>query len=193
MGRQKQINTMAVCGLIIAVTAMTIGFAALSQRLDISGTATVNSAAQSWNINFSKVDTTNGLLGNATWATQPSVTTDTDNNGSNNKITFACTLTAPGDSCALTATVKNSGTTTAKYTGYTITVDGQNVSAGSSLSDGTAISVTEPETWAADTTELAKDGTGDFILKAELPSTVTTLPSSTTAHSITVSINFTQA
>lgn len=41
MEKQRRINTLVICGLLIVVGAMTIGFAALNQRLDIEGTATV--------------------------------------------------------------------------------------------------------------------------------------------------------
>lgn len=122
MEKQRRINTLVICGLLIVVGAMTIGFAALSQRLDIEGTATVKSAASSWNVYFSKVD--NNTAGNGSFSTPPAISTDSNNSGSDNKITFACDLAAPGDSCTVTATVKNGGTTVAKYKGYTLSVGG---------------------------------------------------------------------
>ena len=97
MEKQKRINTFVICGLLLVVGAMTIGFANLSQRLDVSGTATIKGAASSWNVYFSNV-TTDGIEGHASYTTTPSITTDTGNTGTNNKITFACDLSAPGDS-----------------------------------------------------------------------------------------------
>lgn len=94
MINQRRINTFVVCGLMVVVGAMTIGFAALSQRLDINGTATVKSAESSWNVYFSDVNTTGGTVGTGEWTTAPSVSTDATNSGSKNKITFACSLAA---------------------------------------------------------------------------------------------------
>lgn len=193
MEKQRRINTFVICGLIIVVGVMSVGFAALSQRLDINGTATVKSATSSWNVYFSDVNTSGGLTGTGSWKTAPAISTDTANTGSNNKISFACELAAPGDSCTVTATIKNGGTTVAKYTGYTFSVD-DNTETGTSvtLTDGAVVSITPEENWTANTTTLDKDATGTFVVKMELPSTVTTLPTSETSHKVDLSINFVQ-
>lgn len=194
MINQRRINTFVVCGLLVVVGAMTIGFAALSQRLDINGTATVKSASSSWNVYFSNVNTTGGLVGTGAWSTAPSVSTDTTNTGSNNKITFACALAAPGDSCTVTVTIKNGGTTKALYNGFTLKVDSKNESGNTvTLSDGTIITITPQSDWVIGTTNVEKDQTGEFVIKMELPSTVTSLPSTDTEHTIEMSLNFTQA
>lgn len=193
MEKQRRINTIVVCGLMIVIAGMTIGFAALSQRLDINGTATVKSASNSWNVFFSNVNTTGGLTGTGTWTTAPSVTTDATNTGSNNKISFACDLAAPGDSCTVTATIKNAGSTAAKYTGYTFKVDSKTETGTSvTLDSGAVITITPATSWEANTTVLNQNDTGDFIIKMELPTTVTSLPDAETSHKFEMSINFEQ-
>lgn len=191
--KQRGVNTIVVCGLMVIVAIMTVGFAALSQRLDIAGTATVKSAASSWNVYFSSVNTTGGLTGTGAWTTAPAVSTDSTNTGSNNKITFACDIAAPGDSCTVTAEIKNGGTTVAKYTGYTFSVDGTTQSGTSvTLDDGAVVTITPATDWTADTTTLKQNDTGTFIIKMELPSTATSLPANETEHKVAVSINFEQ-
>lgn len=194
MEKQKKINTFVICALMVVVAVMSIGYAALAQRLDIAGTATVKSAASSWNVYFSGVTaSTDGLAGTASWTTAPAISTDSSNTGSNNKISFACELTAPGDSCAVTAEIKNGGTTEAKYTGYTFKVDGT-TQAGTSttLSSGAVVTVTPAATWTENTTVLSQNDTGTFVIKMELPSSVTALPDADTEHNVELSINFVQ-
>ncbi len=194
MLNQRRINTFVVCGLMVVVGAMTIGFAALSQQLDIKGTATVKSAESSWNVYFSDVNTTGGTVGTGEWTTAPSVSTDTTNSGSKNKITFGCSLAAPGDSCTVTATIKNGGTTKATYKGYTLTVDEESETGTSvTTADGAILTITPEANWTQNTTQLEKDATGTFVIKMELPETLTSLPSTETTHNVSLSINFLQA
>ena len=194
MINQRKINTFVVCGLMVVVGAMSIGFAALSQRLDINGTATVKSAESSWNVYFSDVNTTGGIVGTGEWTTAPSVSTDANNSGSKNKITFACSLAAPGDSCTVTATIKNGGTTKATYKGYTLTVDDKSETGTTvTTTDGAVVTITPAANWTENTTQLAKDAIGTFVIKMELPETVTSLPSTETEHKVSLSINFLQA
>ena len=194
MINQRRINTFVVCGLMVVVGAMSIGFAALSQRLDINGTATVKSAESSWNVYFSDVNTTGGTVGTGEWTTAPSVSTDSTNSGSKNKITFACSLAAPGDSCTVTATIKNGGTTKATYNGYTLTVDDKSETGTTvTTTDGAVVTITPAASWTENTTQLEKDATGPFVIKMELPNSLTSLPSTETEHKVSLSINFLQA
>lgn len=192
MEKQRRINTFVICGLIVVVGIMTVGFAALSQRLDINGTATVKSASSSWNVYFSNVDA-GTLVGTASWAVAPKISTDSGNTGSNNKISFACDLVAPGDSCTVTATIKNGGTTQAKYTGYTLNVDSKTETGTTvTLATGAKVTITPATDWTANTTVLNQNDTGTFVVKMELPSTVNALPDTETNHTVDLSINFAQ-
>ncbi|MGN1379675.1 MAG: hypothetical protein ACI4XR_04725 [Bacilli bacterium] len=191
MEKQRKINTFVICGLIVIVVAMSIGYAALSQRLDITGTATVKSSASSWNIYFS--DVANDKSGTGSWTTPPAISTDAGNSGTSNKITFSCELSAPGDSCSVTATIKNGGTTTAKYSGYKLTVDSTEITETTkTLTSGAIVTITPESTWTAGTSTLAQNDTGTFVIKMELPSTLTTLPTTDTEHSVTLNVNFVQ-
>lgn len=191
MEKQRKINTFVICGLIVIVVAMSIGYAALSQRLDIAGTATIKNSASSWNIYFSNVE--NAVGGTGSWATAPNISTDTGNTGSSNKISFSCELSAPGDFCTVTATIKNGGTTTAKYSGYTFSVDSSEIKETTkTLASGAKVTITPESTWTVGTSTLAKNDTGTFVIKMELPSDLTTLPTDDTQHSVTLNINFVQ-
>lgn len=193
MEKQRRANTVIVCGLMLVIAAMSVGFAALSQRLDINGTAVVKSASNSWNVYFSDVNTTGGEVGSGKWTSAPSVSTDTDNTGSNNKISFACELVAPGDACSVTATVKNGGTIAAKYTGYTFKVDGKAETGTSvTLDSGAVVTITPAADWTEDTTVLNQNDSGTFIVKMELPTALTSLPSAEKSHKVELSINFVQ-
>ena len=187
MEKQKKINTIVICGLLLVVGAMTIGFAALSQRLNIEGTANVKNASSSWNVFFSNVSS--DKTGTGEFTDGPEINTT----ASSNKITFACDLAAPGDSCTVTATIKNGGTTSAKYKGYTLKVNNEDVTETSKvLSSGAKITVTPAASWTADTTVLAKDETGTFTIKMELPTELTSLPSTAETNNISLDINFEQ-
>lgn len=192
MEKQRRINTFVICGLIVVVGIMTVGYATLSQRLDINGTATVKSASSSWNVHFSNVEA-GTPVGTASWTAAPAISTNSSNTGSDNKISFACDLVAPGDSCTVTATIKNGGTTKAKYTGYTLNIDDQTQTGTTvTLSTGAKVTITPDTNWTANTTVLNLNDTGTFVVKMELPTTVTELPTSETNHKVDLSINFEQ-
>lgn len=192
MEKQRRINTLVICGLIAVVTVMSIGFATLSQQLLISGTTTVKSSSSSWNVYFSQVTPT--IAGNANFTTSPAISTDSTLSGSNNKITFACELTAPGDSCTVTAEITNGGTLNALYKGYTFSVGGTTQTGTSvTLDSGAIVTVTPATGWTADTTTLASKDTGTFVIKMELPSTVTSLPSTDEETTVELTIDFEQA
>lgn len=192
MEKQKKINTLVICGLLIVIGGMTVGFAALSQRLDINGTATVKNATSSWNVLFSEVK--NDKTGTASWATTPAISTVSEGNtGSSNTITFACDLVAPGDSCTATATIKNGGSLKAKYDGYTFKVNNENVTGTSkTLPSGAVVTVTPAPDWTANTTALAANDTGSFVIEMKLPTSVTSLPEENEATKVSLSINFSQ-
>lgn len=205
MEKQKRINTLVICGLIAVVTVMSIGFAAMSQQLQITGTASVKSTSTSWNVYFSEVSSDKANTGS--WATSPSISTNSTLGNTSNTITFACELLVPGDSCTVTGTVANGGTIDALYTGYNLNVKtGTTANLDSStektvtLDDGVVVTLTPPS-WTANTTVLIPStdtaGTnevkdGSWTIKMELPETVTTLPSEATTHTVTLDINFKQ-
>ena len=191
MEKQKKFNYVIICGLLVTVIMMSIGYAALAQSLNVSGTATIKSASNSWNVYFSNV--TSDKQNTASWTTTPSISTDDTNKGTDNKITFACELVAPGDSCTTTATVKNGGTIEALYKGLTLKVDDVAVSGNSKTTDdGVVITLTPAADWEANKTTLAKDDTGIFVIKMELPASLSSLPTADVAHKVSLTLDFEQ-
>lgn len=137
MEKQRNTQMFVIAILAVAVLAMSVGFANYTTKLDINGEATVKKA--SWNIAF---DT-------ATYAeTSGSVTVDpSDRTITGTSVTYAVTLTKPGDFYEFTINVKNSGTFNAnligitmsaltaeqqKYLTYTLTYDGAEYTANAS-------------------------------------------------------------
>lgn len=88
--------------LVAIVCIMAISYAAFSQTLNISGTASISST---WNIKIVNV-TTKNILGNATKAFEPVV--------SDTAVTFKTNLVKPGDSMTYEVTVANLGDIDAK-------------------------------------------------------------------------------
>ena len=96
--------------LVVAVVAMSIGFAAFSQNLPINGTATVQSS--NWSVQF-KTDSYSETPG--------SIQVDTGNRTLNaTSMTYEVTLAEPGDFYEFTVTVENSGTLDAQLSGITM-------------------------------------------------------------------------
>lgn len=84
--------------LVVAIIAMSAGYAALSQTLTINGTAKIDS---SWDIKFTNI-TDGTAVGGATNVSAPEYTGTT--------ATFDVSLTSPGDSMTYEITVTNAGT-----------------------------------------------------------------------------------
>lgn len=191
MEKTKKFNYVVICGLLVAVIMMSIGYATLAQTLNMEGTASIKSASSSWNVHFSNV--TPNQDNTASWSTSPTVTTDETNTGTKNKIEFACELIAPGDWCSTTATVKNGGTIEALYKGYTFKVDDAEVNGTTITTDaGVIITLTPATNWTADSTILKQNDTGEFEIKMELPSSISSLPTADVSHKVSLVLDFDQ-
>ena len=103
MEKDRSTRVIAMVALLIAIVGVSIGFAAMSTQLNISGTAEVNPA--SWNIKFANLSGPN-LTGAATESTAPTI----NGTSSTNISTFALNLTKPGDSVTYTFDIQNTGT-----------------------------------------------------------------------------------
>lgn len=102
-----------VIGVLCAVILfMSIGFAAISTRLTLTGTATVGST---WNVEITGIEKTNDSTVGATDATAPSFTATT--------ATFDVDLAQPGDKAVYQVTVENKGTIDAKLSDIVSTLD----------------------------------------------------------------------
>lgn len=102
MNKNRKVRLIMVVGLCLVVCLLTVAYAALSQSLNITGTATLKS--NTWDIHLENVSCTSTGGGSAG---TPTV------NGTS--IQFSeMTLTQPGDSVTCTFDVKNAGTVSAK-------------------------------------------------------------------------------
>ena len=102
-----------VIGVLCAVILfMSIGFAAISTRLTLTGTATVGST---WNVEITGIEKMDTSTVGATDATAPSFTATT--------ATFDVDLAQPGDKAVYQVTVENKGTIDAKLSDIVSTLN----------------------------------------------------------------------
>ena len=143
--QKKKKKVLSVLVLLLLVLGVTIGYAVLSQTLNITGTSTISSTT--WDVHFENVAITTGSV----TATTPPTATATEKKTT---LTYAVgALTVPGDFYEFTVDVKNGGTVDAKlnavptlsgvdtdqdvYTNYTFTnADGTAVTAGQTIAAG---------------------------------------------------------
>lgn len=190
MGEKKTKNVVIIA-LCLTLIFMGVGFAALSQNINIGATGTV-SAKTAWDVHYASfalndkggyaADTTPNATDGGVKYLDASKTTAT--------VTF--TLTAPGDYVEYKGTITNFGSIDAKLSTYnssftnnqyvdkTITIGNQNIVANESHS------VTSPDI------ALVKNNTTgsstDVVVKYTLKDTVTELPAE--AQTVTDSIVF---
>lgn len=105
----KTLRTIAIAALIIAIGGVTLGYAALSQVLNINTDSTVQSSNASWNVHFE-----NASAGEVTGtADKGSISLD------NTTVTLTgVVLKAPGDSVSYTFDIVNDGEINAKIGTY---------------------------------------------------------------------------
>lgn len=164
--RRSQIKSVLVFSLLIAIMVMSVGYAALSQRLTVNSNATIGDA--SWKVRIVSIEETSqritGADGNV--STQvgniEGVSFSTNIEGSTSAA-FSIGLKAPGDYATFKVSVKNMGTISAKLNGIT---------------DLTTINSSNPSvikyTVTEDTnngTSLSKDGYDYYYVKVEWDAT----------------------
>ena len=190
MGEKKTKNVVIIA-LCLTLIFMGVGFAALSQNINIGATGTV-SAKTAWDVHYASF-TLNGKGGYAA-DTTPEATEGRVKylDASKTTATVTFTLTAPGDYVEYKGTITNFGSIDAKLSTYnssftnnqyvdkTITIGGENIVANESHS------VTSPDI------ALVKNNTTgsstDVDVKYTLKDTVTELPAE--AQTVTDSIVF---
>ncbi|MBP3597128.1 MAG: hypothetical protein J6J60_07015 [Clostridia bacterium] len=107
--RKKQKNQKIMVVAIALLLLISIGYAAISTNLTITGTA--NIAATSWNVHFENVTPIPGSVSGTNVTTVPSVST---NSITTTELTYNVTLEKPGDFYEFTVNVVNGGTINAK-------------------------------------------------------------------------------
>ena len=171
---KKMFQIFSVVALLLAVVGISIGFAALSTRLEITGNAKVVPA--NWNVHF---DSNYTFSANSTAASEG--TTPTINNTEFKN--YQIVLTKPGDKGTYTLTVKNDGDIDAKV--GTVSLGSTLTFAGSSAADEALVqsNVTYTLTWSDGTAiavgdELAHGTSKDIVVEVEYSAEATALPES---------------
>ena len=172
---KKVLYGLVVLALVLSVIGISIGFAAMSTELTISGQTTVTPA--SWKIKFTDLAKVSG--DDALITTAPQITSDTHIGD------YALLLTKPGDKVEYKFKVTNSGSLDAKLSSFTVatpTITGT----GATASDDEAIvsaNLVYTLTYNdASRTAIAVNDTLDhgeskeLILTVEYPATAETLP-----------------
>ena len=171
---RKVLYGLVALALLLSVVGISIGFAAMSQELEINGVAEV--APATWKIKFKDI-TTPTTTGDAVVTSEPNLASDTHINN------YDFQLTKPGDSVTFTFKVANEGTIDAELGTYTkaaptFTGTGTTAAADQDIvynnfiytltyADGTAIGV-------GDT--LPKNSSKSLKLTVAYPSTAEALP-----------------
>lgn len=107
MSKQRNVRTGIIFGLCALVLCMGVGFAYMSQTLNINGTVNVEDA--SWDVNIASVTAGTPVQG-ATDVPKGSASITDEGKTAN----FEVNLYAPGDALTYTVVVKNDGTIPAK-------------------------------------------------------------------------------
>ena len=127
MRKTKKRNYLVIA-LVVVLLALAVGYAAFSQNLTITGTATAKGDFDIVFVSPSVTPGTNDATNN--------VVNTANLSDSNHKLTVTVTLTKPGDSETVNVYVKNnSSLTAAKITGITITPDTANSTTGVTLTE----------------------------------------------------------
>lgn len=103
MRRERNIRNIIIFSLFTLVIFMGVGFAYMTQQLNVNGVANIDDA--SWDINIDSIEKTNQLHG---------ATGEAEIDDSKKSVNFNVNLFAPGDSLTYTIIIKNSGNIPAK-------------------------------------------------------------------------------
>lgn len=190
MGEKKTKNVVIIA-LCLTLIFMGVGFAALSQNINIGATGTV-SAKTAWDVRYASF--TLNKSGGYAADTTPNATDGGVKylDASKTTATVTFTLTAPGDYVEYKGTITNFGSIDAKLSTYnssftnnqyvdkTITIGGENIVANESHNvTSPAIALVKGNTTGSST---------DVVVKYTLKDTVTELPAE--AQTVTDSIVF---
>ncbi|MBE6161368.1 MAG: hypothetical protein E7158_04030 [Firmicutes bacterium] len=183
---KKFLQVFSVLALVVAVLGISVGFAAMSTQLNVTGQVKVDPAK--WDIKFTKYEfddygTDATATTKAAEGTNPAKPIMNDTTFSDYEIV----LTKPGDKGSYTVTVTNDGTLDAQLSsvslGNSLTYTGEATDPAVKASDEAIVenNVTYTITWAdgseiASGSELAHGQSKDLIITAEYPSATTELP-----------------
>lgn len=191
MGEKKTKNVVIIA-LCLTLIFMGVGFAALSQNINIEATGTV-SGKDAWNVHYASF-ALNGKGGNAA-DTTPGATDGGVKylDASKTTATVTFTLTAPGDYVEYKGTITNFGSIDAKLSTYTSSFNTDNEYVTKTITIGNKnIVADESHNVTSPDIALVKgetDGSStDVVVRYTLKDTVTELPAQ--AQTVTDSIVF---
>lgn len=185
MERKNNFYVAVIAILLVAVVAMSIGFAFSDVNLTIEGGVTAK--ATKWDIHFKEVK--NIVNNGATVGTAPSVPSE-----GSTSISYTVTLNKPGDTYEFDADVINAGDFNAKldtialtstadiaYLDHVVTYNGTNYTAATNTVTGNSV--------------LAPEGIETIHVKVSYvePAQDTLLPETDQAHTLTVTLTYKQA
>ncbi len=97
----KDTKTVVIVGILIAVIAMSVAYAAFASNLSVTGTAKIDT---NWDVEITSI-----VAKNPTGQARDNGASTTKLNAGGLSAIFDCTLTQPGDSITYTVTVENKG------------------------------------------------------------------------------------
>lgn len=171
----KNHKNILIGGLLIAIVAMSIGYAALAQQLTITAKSDLTDA--SWKIQFEEITLDTTASKGATEATAPTA--------SGTAASFDVKLAYPGAKAVYKIKIKNAGTIDA----YLKSIAGVTEA---NAADPTAVQYTVTGVEAMD--ELDASAEDEAIVTVEWVSSETdTVPTGTTSKTATIYLNYEQA
>ena len=181
--------------LVVGLVSMTVAYAALSQTLNINGSATVQNVASSWKVRFKSLTSGTAITPSGYASVTGNVTSISIPEDSTSVTLPAATLKAPGDKVVYKWLVANDGDINAKITTAPILALGEPTCDGGCVGEGKVfatetdktnflskinVSLVYDDTDTAPAVDDALNAGATRTLKAtiELDSSATTLPAS---------------
>lgn len=183
----KNMKTMIIVGLIVAVAALSVGYAALSQTLNISANATLQKGT--WNVVF----------GSGSCVATGSATAGTvSGSGTNSATVSGVVLALPGDTVTCTVPITNAaGNIDAKLSSFTTSGPTISGTSDTDIKGWITTSVTydgstDPVT--AGKTAMAAGTTKNVVITYTYSSAATKVPDANVSiNGLTVTANYVQA
>ena len=196
MTEKREKKNILIGGLLVAIIAMAVGYAALAQQLTINGTAQVSST---WDVKFTSISAgtasnSAGVASTATNKTPPKIT--------NTTATFDVEFQTPGDTMEYDIIVTNNGSLDAKLANVVATASSADGSGDLQLTEANGINYEitidgRPYASAQNTVLAGKpsDGpakTSTIHVKVWWDAAATTVPENT-IKKLTVTLEYVQA
>lgn len=174
MKKNTNKNSVIISCLVVAIIAMSVGYAALAEQLTINGTAGTGNA--SWLIAFESITKNNSL-------STIGVTETAEPTASGTSATFNVTLDKPGSKIVYDVVVKNGGTIDAVY---------ESMSGVEEANEAEPTEIQYNVEKTDSTTDLLAGETDTYRITIEWPSSSTTVNTDTTSKQATIHFDYAQ-